>query len=134
MLCGLGQFGLAQKNGKTADDQVRELCFPLDSDGLFGRVVRTSEPYVGPTPDNYWVAELLSRFGGSGHKLTLFVLPLTCNESPTFVIYGDNYPGNFELKGLTELVALASQASLALERIALQRRVVQLESRSLKET
>lgn len=127
-LCGLGQFGLGQKNGKTADDQVRELCFPLDTDGLFGRVVRTSEPYVGPTPDNYWVSELLSRFGGSSHKLTLFVLPLTCNESPAFVIYGDNYPGNFELRGVTELVALASQASLALERIALQRRVVQLES------
>ena len=129
-LCGLGQFGLGHKNGRTADDQVRDLCFPLDTDGLFGRVVRTSEPYVGPTPDNYWVSELLSRFGGAGHKLTLFVLPLTCNESPSFIIYGDNYPGNFELKGVTELVALASQASLALERIALQKRVMQLESGS----
>jgi hypothetical protein len=81
-------------------------------------------------PDNYWFSELLTRIGGYGHELKLFVLPLTCNESPAFVIYGDNYPGQSELKGVRELVALASQASLVLERIALQRRVNQLESGS----
>jgi hypothetical protein len=129
-LCGLGQFGLNQgKDGNSADELVRELCFPLDSDSLLARVARTGEPFVGAMPHSYWAAELLSRVGGFGHELTLFVLPLTCNESPAFLIYGDNYPGNSELKGVGELVALASQASLALERIALQRRVAQLESR-----
>jgi len=128
-LCGLGQFGLNQgKDGKSADELVRELCLPLDADSVFARVVRTGEPFVGGMPDSYWFSELLSRIGGFGHELKLFVLPLTCNESPAFVIYGDNYPGKAELKGLRELVALASQASLVLDRIALQRRVVQLES------
>jgi hypothetical protein len=130
-LCGLGQFGLSQgKDGKSADEMVRELCLPLDADSVFARVVRTGEPFVGETPDSYWFSELLSHVGGFGHDLKLFVLPLTCNESPAFVIYGDNYPGKSELKGVSELVALASQASLMLERIALQRRVVQLESGS----
>ena len=130
-LCGLGQFGLNHgKDGKTADELVRDLCLPLDADSVFARVVRTGEPFVGEMPDNYWFAELLSRVGGFGHELKLFVLPLTCNESPAFVIYGDNYPGNADLKGVRELVALASQASLVLERIALQRRVTQLESGS----
>jgi uncharacterized protein DUF4388 len=129
-LCGLGQFGLGHsKDGKSADEMVRELCLPLDGDSVFGRVVRTGEPFVGEMPDSYWFAELLNRVGGFGHELQLFVLPLTCNESPAFVIYGDNYPGKGDLNGVTELVALASQASLVLERIALQRRVVQLESR-----
>lgn len=130
-LCGLGQFGLCQgKDGKSADELVRELYLPLEADSVFGRVVRTGEPFVGEMPDNYWFAELLTRVGGFGHGLQLFVLPLTCNESPAFVIYGDNYPGEADLSGVTELVALASQASLVLERIALQRRVVQLESGS----
>jgi len=130
-LCGLGQFGLSQgKDGKSADELVRELCLPLDVDSVFARVVKTGEPFVGGTPDGYWFAELLSRVGGFGQDLKLFVLPLTCNDAPAFVIYGDNYPGKAELKGMRELVALASQASLVLERIALRRRVVQLESGS----
>jgi hypothetical protein len=130
-LCGLGQFGLSQgKDGKSADELVRELCLPLDVDSVFARVVKTGEPFVGGTPDGYWFAELLSRVGGFGQDLKLFVLPLSCNDAPAFVIYGDNYPGKDELKGMRELVALASQASLVLERIALRRRVVQLESGS----
>jgi hypothetical protein len=128
-LCGLGQFGLSHgKDGKSADEMVRQLQLPLDADSVFARVVRTGEPFVGEMPDNYWFSELLTRIGGYGRELKLFVLPLTCNESPAFVIYGDNYPGQSELKGVRELVALASQASLVLERIALQRRVSQLES------
>ncbi|MEK6409252.1 MAG: DUF4388 domain-containing protein [Acidobacteriota bacterium] len=127
-LYGLGQFGLNQgADGKSADELVRDLCLPLEGDSVLARVVRTGEPFVGAKPDSYWFSELLSRVGGFGHELTLFVLPLNCNESPAFVIYGDNYPGNAELTGLGELVALASQASLALDRIALQRRVMQLE-------
>ena len=130
-LCGLGQFGLSHgKDGKSADEMVRQLRLPLDADSVFARVVRTGEPFVGEMPDNYWFSELLTRIGGYGRELKLFVLPLTCNESPAFVIYGDNYPGQSELKGVRELVALASQASLVLERIALQRRVSQLESGS----
>ena len=128
-LCGLGQFGVGHgKDGKSADELVRELCLPLDADGVFARVVKTGEAFVGEMPDSYWFSELLSHVGGFGHELQLFVLPLTCNDSPAFVIYGDNYPGQGDLNGVTELVALASQASLVLERIALQRRVVQLES------
>lgn len=128
-LCGLGQFGLSHgKDGKSADELVRELCLPLDADSVFARVVKTGEPFVGGMPDSYWFAELLTRVGGFGHELKLFVLPLTCNESAAFVIYGDNYPGKSDLKGVRELVALTSQASLVLERIALQRRVTQLET------
>jgi hypothetical protein len=130
-LCGLGQFGLSQgKDGKSADELVRELCLPLDVDSVFARVVKTGEPFVGGTPDGYWFAELLSRVGGFGQDLKLFVLPLSCTDAPAFVIFGDNYPGTAELNGMRELVALASQASLVLERIALRRRVVQLESGS----
>jgi uncharacterized protein DUF4388 len=132
-LCGLGQFGLNHgKEGESADAMVRELCLPLDADGVFARVVRTGEAFIGAMPDTYWFAELLSRIGGFGHELTLFVLPLTCNESSVYVIYGDNYPGNSEIGGLGELVALASQASLALERIALQRRVTELEANTYR--
>ncbi len=130
-LCGLGQFGVGHgKDGKSADELVREICLPLDADSVFARVVKTGEAFVGEMPDSYWFSELLSHVGGFGHELQLFVLPLTCNDSAAFVIYGDNYPGQGDLNGVTELVALASQASLVLERIALQRRVVQLESGS----
>ena len=89
---------------------------------------RTGEPFVGSMPDTYWFAELLSQVGGFGHELRFFVLPLTGNASSVFVIYGDNYPGNSQWADWEELVALASQASVALDRIALQRRVLELEA------
>lgn len=129
-LAGLGQFGLSANapNG-TADRFVRGLRIPLDVDSLFSRVVRNGLPFVGPMPRDYWNMEILSKLGGLDHDLSLFALPLVCNDRTVFVVYGDNYPGGTDLKGISELEALASQASLVLEKISLERRLMDAESR-----
>jgi len=129
-LCGQGQFGLGASAPEGAADRfVRSLRIPLDVDSLFSRVVRSGLPFVGPMPRDYWNMEILAKLGGLDHDLALFALPLACNDRTVYVVYGDNYPGGTELKGISELEALASQASLVLEKIALERRVIEAESR-----
>lgn len=129
-LCGQGQFGLSSNAPDGAADRfVRSLRIPLDVDSLFSRVVRTGLPFVGPIPRDYWNIEILAKLGGVDHDLSLFALPLVCNDRTVFVVYGDNYPGGIDLGGISELEALASQASLVLEKIGLERRLMEAESR-----
>lgn len=129
-LCGQGQFGLSSNAPDgAADGFVRSLRIPLDVDSLFSRVVRSGLPFVGPMPRDYWNMEILAKLGGLDHDLALFALPLVCNDRTVFVVYGDNYPGGSDLGGISELEALASQASLVLEKIALERRLMEAESR-----
>src|SRR6185295_19484027 len=111
-LCGQGQFGLGASAPEGAADRfVRSLKIPLDVDSLFSRVVRSGLPFVGPMPRDYWNMEILAKLGGLDHDLALFALPLACNDRTAYVVYGDNYPGGTNLKGISELEALASQAS-----------------------
>jgi hypothetical protein len=126
-LWGLGQFGITSDvPGKTADDLVRGIRVPLDFDGVFGQVAITGEAFVGPrsTRDT----EFLDQVGGAGPGLTMFALPLVCNGATIFIIYGDNYPGESEMRGMNELVALVNQSSVVLEKIVLERRVHEIES------
>jgi hypothetical protein len=126
-LWGLGQFGITSNDpARSADELVRGIRVPLDLDGVFGQVALTGEPYVGPANDT----EFLDRVGGAGESLTIFALPLVCNGSTIFIIYGDNYPGNSNMRGMNELVALVNQSSVVLEKIVLQRRVMEIESNS----
>lgn len=129
-LCGRGQFGLGSNAlDGTADRFVRGLRIPLDVDSLFSRVVRSALPFVGPIPRDYWNQEILSKLGGINDDLSLFALPLVCHDRTVFVVYGDNYPGGSDLKGISELEALVSQASLVLEKISLERRLTDAESK-----
>ncbi|HMG33867.1 MAG TPA: DUF4388 domain-containing protein [Blastocatellia bacterium] len=128
-LWGLGQFGINPgDSGKTADEMVRDIRIALDFDGVFGHVAITGEPYVGQRSGRD--TEFLNKLGGTADNLSMFALPLVCNGSTIFIIYGDNYPGQAEMRGTNELVALVNQASLVLEKIVLQRRVMEIESHS----
>lgn len=131
-LCGRGQFGLGSNAlDGTADRVVRALRIPLDIDSLFSRVVRSGSPFIGPIPRDYWNRELLSKVGGISDDLWLFALPLVCNDRTAYVVYGDNYPGRSnDFNGISELEALVSQASLVLEKISLERRLMDAESKA----
>jgi hypothetical protein len=121
-ICGLGQFGVAGAgSGKTADERVREIHIPIGKKTIFDEVVRNGQPYIGQMPSNPWHAELLDKIGGNGIPLSVFALPLVCNDEPIFVFYGDNYPGHSEMTGIDELVALVNQASIVLEKLILER-------------
>jgi len=121
-ICGLGQFGVAGSGvGKTADERVREIHIPIGKRTIFDEVVRAGQPYIGSLPSNPWHDEMLKKIGGNGMPLSVFALPLVCNDEPIFVFYGDNYPGHSELTGIDELVALVNQASIVLEKLILER-------------
>jgi hypothetical protein len=126
-LLGLGQFGIAHDGqGRTADELVRDIRIPLDFDGIFGQVAITGEPFVGKRPERD--TAFLSKLGDAGEELSMFALPLVCNGATIFIIYADNYPGHSEMKGINELIALVNQASIVMEKIVLQRRVLEIES------
>lgn len=132
-LCGRGQFGLGSNAlDGTADIFVRGLRIPLDVDSVFSKVVRSGESFVGPIPRDYWNQEVLSKLGGINDDLAIFALPLACNDRTLFVIYGDNHPGGSDLTGIGELEALVSQASLVLEKMSLQRRLLDAEAKVSK--
>jgi uncharacterized protein DUF4388 len=127
-LWGLGQFGLrSTQDGKSADELVREMRVPLEIDTIFSRVVRTGDPFIGPMPHDWSDSAIFDTIGHATDEVTMFALPLVCNDVPVFVIYGDNYPGKAGLRGINELVALVNQASIVMEKIVLKRRVMQIE-------
>src|SRR5262249_33542281 len=126
-LWGLGQFGINPgDSGKSADELVRDIQIGLDFDGVFGQVAITGESYVGPRSGRD--TEFLSNLGGGAENLSMFALPLVCKRATLFISYGAKYPGQSDMRGTNELVALVTQASLVLEKIVLQRRVMEIES------
>jgi hypothetical protein len=126
-ISGLGQFGVIKGGGgKSPDEMVRDIHIPIGAKSIFDKVLRNGHPYIGRIPANYWHTELLRRIGGNGMPLSVFALPLVCNDRPIFVFYGDNYPGRTELSGIDELVALVNQASVVLEKIVLERMLEQM--------
>ena len=126
---GLGQFGVkCQGDHRSADEKVREIHVPLGANSIFDEVVRSGQPYIGEMPGGYWNEEILCKIGGHASPLSVFLLPLMCQNRPVFLIYGDNYPGVTELTQLDELVALVNQASVVLEKIVLERIVSQFQS------
>jgi hypothetical protein len=121
-ICGLGQFGVTGGGpGQSADERVREIHIPIGKRTIFDEVVRGGHPYIGLLPNNPWHDEMLKQIGGNGIPLSVFALPLVCNDEPIFVFYGDNYPGHSDLTGIDELVALVNQASIVLEKLILER-------------
>jgi len=121
-ICGLGQFGVKpEQPDHSPDERVREIKIPIGAKTIFDTVVTQGQPYIGSLSDNHWHAEMLKRIGGNGVPLSVFAIPLVCNDQPIFVFYGDNYPGLYDLSGIDELVALVNQASVVLEKIVLER-------------
>jgi uncharacterized protein DUF4388 len=132
-ICGLGQFGLDPvTDHRTADESVRDIKIPLGSHSIFDQVLSTGQPFIGRMPEGHWHTELLDRIGGGAHTdLSVFALPLVCQERSIFLFYGDNYPDFKQMSGLDELVALINQASIVLEKIVLQRMLDELQGRVL---
>ena len=132
-ICGLGQFGLDPgPDHQNADARVREIRIPLKAHSIFDQVVSTGQPFIGRMPEGHWHEDLLDRIGGGAHSdLSVFALPLVCQERAIFLFYGDNYPDFKPMSGLDELLALVNQASIVLEKIVLQRMLDELQHKEL---
>lgn len=121
-LRGWGQFGFKFRLlDRAIDEEVRRLRIPLSETNVLTQVARTSHPYIGPMPDDSWHEAMVSRLGVGSKGLSGFVLPLAREGQTMFLVYGDDYPGGREMKGVNELVILSNQASLALEKFSLER-------------
>ena len=121
-LCGLGQFGLKVRLlDQAIDEEVRRLKIPLPDKNVLTQVARSANPYIGQMPEDSWHQTMFDQFGAGSKGLFGFVLPLVRDDRTMFLVYGDDYPGGKEMKGLSEMVILSNQASLALEKFSLER-------------
>jgi hypothetical protein len=120
-LRGLGQFGFKADPVSAIDDEVRSLRIPVSVDSILTRVVRTGKPYLGPMPPDGWRATLLERLGIEIRDCYGFFVPITCGTRTMFVVYGDDHSGNKEIRGAGELMILADQAGMMLDRLLLER-------------
>jgi Domain of unknown function (DUF4388) len=129
-VAGLGQFGVkSREKDLSPDETVRKIRIPLKVNSMFDEVLRTGQPLVGKIPSGYWNEEILSRIGGANSvHLSVFLMPIICQNRPLFFLYGDNYPGIAEMTRMGELVALVEQASLALDKIFLERLISELNA------
>jgi len=127
-LCGLGQFGFKSRlTDKSIDQEVRSLRIALSDQNILSQVARTAQPYFGEMPEDTWHMQMTNHFGIGSRDLAGFVLPLVCESRTMFLLYGDNYPEENKLTGINELVILANQSTLALEKLALERRLNALD-------
>ncbi|HET9528915.1 MAG TPA: DUF4388 domain-containing protein [Blastocatellia bacterium] len=121
---GVGQFGVNLSGGKDNPDQiVRNISVSLGQGSVFDSVIQSGQPYIGALPEDPWIVDILFGLGGVSADLSIFLLPIVCQGKTVFIIYGDNYPGNYEMDNIDELIALTNQASVVLEKIILEKLV-----------
>jgi len=128
-LHGIGQFGVDRfLHGKNVDALVRSINIPVDSDSLVAYVARERGPFVGRLMRRHWNMEMLNVIGGGHEGLDALAVPLLRDGKVVYVIYADNFGTTEPLVAMDELVALASVATLALDKTLLQQMVVGAEA------
>jgi hypothetical protein len=124
LINGVGQFGVNLTGGRENPDQIiRNIGVSLGQGSVFDTVIQSGQPYIGALPEDPWIVDILFGLGGVSADLSIFLLPIVCQGKTVFIIYGDNYPGTYEMDNIDELIALTNQASIVLEKIILERLV-----------
>ncbi|MFN0124244.1 MAG: DUF4388 domain-containing protein [Blastocatellia bacterium] len=120
-LYGLGQFGFHHnENTKNYDAEVRDIRFSWQPFAALSRVILTSKPYVGRMLEEGWHTNIINRLGVEPRDYSGFIIPVNCGSRPVYVIYGQNDPGVVGQGGQNEIMILADQASLILDKLRLE--------------
>jgi CheY-like chemotaxis protein len=121
-ICGLGQFGILNSSGTSADAQVRAMRIPRDADSVFTRAIQDQLPARMPLADGEWNRYIAEHLGGSW-PTEIFLGPIVSEGKVVAVLYGDNLPDSVAIADTDSLEIFLSQAGLAMEKALLQRRL-----------
>lgn len=133
-LIGFGQFGFcASKDQQKADQLVRDIMIPLNSQGVIAGVARTGKPYCGMLGEPVWDREMLKMMKAENNSRdeprdkSAFAAALLCDRKTRFVIYGESISdyarsNNNKLIGFEEFVLFINQASMTLEKLVVMKK------------
>lgn len=120
-IAGLGQFGIEIK-GESPDKRVRRMMIPLNEPSILKEALDQKAPLVkrlDPIPWNDYIVREL----GSYLPSESFVVPLIVQGKVLMLLYGDNAPGNDRIGDISTLEIFLAQASIALERTILEKKL-----------
>jgi hypothetical protein len=120
---GAGQVGLS---GSDPDEIARRIRVPLGEPSVVADAVERRESWKGPVPEAPANDSLLAGLGGPRPREAL-VVPMLLREGAGLVFYGDDAGGSRPLGGVEELEWALLEASLAMERDLLERRLAEFE-------
>lgn len=120
-IAGLGQFGIEIK-GESPDKRVRRMMIPLNEPSILKDALDQKASLVkrlDPIPWNDYIVREL----GSYLPSESFVVPLIVQGKVLMLLYGDNAPGNDRIGDISTLEIFLAQASIALERTILEKKL-----------
>ncbi len=120
---GTVNFGLTPDDRETP---VRSIRLPLGEPSVFSDVIDRRETYRGPLLDLPENRRLVQMLGGKNPK-EVVVVPMIVRESVELIFYGDNLPDGGPIGSMQELEWAMTEASLAMEREALEQRIRDFE-------
>jgi hypothetical protein len=120
---GTVNFGLTEDDRETP---VRSIRVPLGEPSVFSDVIDRRETYRGPLLDVPENRRFVQMIGGSNPR-EVVVVPMLVRESVELIFYGDNLPDGKAIGPTEELELAMTEASLAMERAALEQRVRDFE-------
>ena len=117
---GVGQFGIsADGAGEGRDKRVR---LRLDTPSVLADAVQRKETYLGPLDGAVGNEVLVARLGGA-RPTTALVVPMVVAGSVAMLFYGDNAADGRAIGATEQLIRLILEASLAMEKTALDERM-----------
>jgi hypothetical protein len=120
---GTVNFGLTPDDRETP---VRNIRLPLGESSVFSDVIDRRETYRGALVDHPQNRRLAEMLGGTNPK-EVVVLPMIVRESVELIFYGDNMPDGDPIGPTQELEWAMTEASLAMEKEALEQRIRDFE-------
>jgi hypothetical protein len=120
---GTVNFGLTEDD---RDTPVRSIRIPLSEPSVFSDVIDRRETFRGPLLDVDENRRFVQMIGGSNPR-EVVVVPMLVRESVELIFYGDNLPDGKPIGPAEELELAMTEASLAMEREALEQKVRDFE-------
>ncbi len=120
-IVGQGQFGIEIK-GEVADKRVRKMAIPLDEPSVLKEALDMKTAIVKRLDPIQWNEYIVRELGGH-LPAESFIVPVTVQGKTALILYGDNAPAGDKIGDTSTLEIFLAQASMALERILLERRL-----------
>ena len=122
---GVGQFGVSAEGSEGSAKRVR---LPLDTPSVLADAVLRKEPYLGPLDAAPGNDTLVERLGGA-RPTAVLVVPMVVAGSVAMLFYGDNAADGRPIGPTGDLTRIILEASLAMEKAALEERLRDFEHR-----
>jgi Domain of unknown function (DUF4388) len=122
---GVSQFGMPSGAGEGSVKKVR---LPLDVPSVLADAVQRKEPYLGPLDGALGNETLVERLGGA-RPTAVIVVPMVVAGAVAMLFYGDNAADGRPIGATEGLTRLILEASLAMEKAALDERMRDFELR-----